>query len=390
LPTTCRPDASAADPGICAAIASYVANWVENSGLPIRYIVGLCGLPSRDNSGYECEAEGTSVSDLINNDIFKASEADGVTGDSYSWAGALALDGVPVGGRFTTAQYGAPLVAWLDCGTYQATYAYITKEILVADNGGLCADGITISASAANLGGSTWQIDDVHHAAGYDSCDGYGEVYSNLPGILESDGVSASDINYDANDNSIQYPATQPDITSATDPTAYCSWGVHSGNLRSSNFSWWDIPGSNDPGGSNPNDAWPVTYTNGTTTYEPAQVTFTFTNRLNVGWWAGTTNESFNGCYGFYMGNPEEFFAPSAFGGTTAAVTVGAGPEQYYTNTPICFVGSTEEPSSGVVNAQYFSAWAKGWTSVEAAWYGYSTAGSGGPIVAVTDLFIQQ
>ena len=64
--------------------------------------------------------------------------------------------------RFSIAECGAPLVAWLDSGSYEATTAYINKEIVAADSDGLTSDGITISGSDANVGGSRWILDDTN------------------------------------------------------------------------------------------------------------------------------------------------------------------------------------------------------------------------------------
>jgi hypothetical protein len=96
----------------------------------------------------------------------------------------------------------------------------------------------------------------------------------------------------------------------------------------------------------------------------------------NCGWWIGTSVESYNGIYGDTMGDPTKVFAATAFGGTN------------YRNTPICWVGSTAEPwLQGVENANYFDRWAKGWSTLEAAWagMGYSPTGAS-YILAVTDV----
>ena len=55
--------------------------------------------------------------------------------------------------QFSVAEYA--LVAWLDCGSYANTYAYIQKEIATANAGGLESNGsITISGKLANVNGS--------------------------------------------------------------------------------------------------------------------------------------------------------------------------------------------------------------------------------------------
>jgi hypothetical protein len=72
--------------------------------------------------------------------------------------------------------------------------------------------------------------------------------------------------------------------------------------------------------------------------------------------------ESYNGMYGSIHGDPTEFFASNAFGGTN------------YANTPVCFVAHTAEPYvSGVSTAHYADRWARGWTASEAAWIGRVT-----------------
>jgi hypothetical protein len=56
------------------------------------------------------------------------------------------------------AEYGALLIAWLDCGSYDATYACINKEIAAADAGGLEGDGITISGTATCIAGGAGRM----------------------------------------------------------------------------------------------------------------------------------------------------------------------------------------------------------------------------------------
>ena len=187
---------------------------------------------------------------------------------------------------------GAPLVTWLDCGSYAATYAYINKEIVTAYTGGLQSDGITISgegAGVSNPSTSTWLLDDVHHdylTGGGGGRQPYQDYFTAFDAVLSADDLPGT-IVFNQDNLALQYPGTQPAITSATDPTAYGSWGVHSGVLRG--------------GGYGDADAWPCSGDEG-----PAQVTFTFTNANHIGWWIGMSVESYNGEYGDYMGDPTE------------------------------------------------------------------------------------
>ncbi len=179
----------------------------------------------------------------------------------------------------------------------------------------------------------------------------YGSYYDEL---IDA-GVSTADITY----HSKSYNSL---VSTAENPTGYGSWGENSGVLR---------------GGST--DAWPV---NGGPGLAP-QVVFTFTNTLHIGWWIGATVESWSGVYGGPQGDPTEFFAATAFGGTTQTVTVGGTSRDYYTNTPICFVGTTEEPfEDGCEGGADFGCWARGYTTLESAW-----AGQRSPYyLAVTDV----
>jgi hypothetical protein len=324
---TALPDAagsSAASQTICAAVSSYVANWIETHSLPIRYIVGLCGLPSRDTSepvaGYP---GGNSVSYEIYSALLDASSKSGYNGVSTD--------------PFSVAEYGAPLVAWLDCGydsaagdasPYAATYAFIKKEIAAANAHGLLADGITISGTAANVNGSTYILDNTTT---------YGINYF---GQFDTDLVNlgVTDINY-------QYllggPTLSPSTNPIASPTAYGSWGEHA-------------PMS---------PTWPVDGT----------VAFT----QNAGWWVGMSVESYNGIYDVSnQGNMAEFFSAHAFGS-------GSNLIADYANTPICFVGSTTEPyEPNNEGAAYFAGWASGSSTLEAAWAGRNTP----YFLAVTDV----
>jgi hypothetical protein len=325
---------SAANWRVCLDIGQYVASWIENNCPTIRYVVGLAGLPSRSDD-YWCSDDaygGFSVSYSIYQNCLATTHGTGYAGGTD---------------RFSVAEYGAPLVAWLDCGTYAATRAYINKEISTANAGGLQSDGITISGNAAGVGGSTWVLDDAHHDYQTDLYQDYlvgpGSRFD-FSDALYADQVNGT-ITVSADDYTIHWPNSQPAITNVANPTAYTSWGVHSGTLTSN---------------------WP----------DNGQVTFTG----NAGWWIGTSVESYNGVYGDDMGDPTKVFAAMAFGGTN------------YSNTPICWVGSTAEPGgkwSG--NSAYFDRWAKGSSPLEAAWSSitYAPGSSTAYILAVTDVFLQ-
>ncbi len=327
-------DASAqTGPDCCEPFLQQVADWVQtHPDNTIRYVVGLCGLPSRSWSDTPLYVPGSTtpntdtdsysvpfmISEILRTDQTKPF-------DPYTYEGGT--------DRFSVAEYGAPLVAWLDCGSYQATTAYIHKEIVAAAAGGI-QSGITISGSKANVGGTTWVLDDT-------GTDGW---FDNDVPMLTNDGVSSGSIDLQPN----QYG---PVVSTVNNITAYCSWGVHSGQLD------WNTNGLAN--------AWPV---NG-------QVKFTG----NSGWWIGMSVESFNGMYGSSMGNPEEFFAANAFGSDIGTVPA-------YANTPLCFVGSTYEPEiTGIEGAAYFDRWAKGWSTLESAWAGRQTP----YFLAVTDVCLE-
>jgi hypothetical protein len=350
-----------------------VAYWVQtHPDNTIRYVVGLCGLPSRSwsdaplydptstspNPPYDSNSVSFMISEMLRTDHTKPFDATTFEGGTD---------------RFSVAEYGAPLVAWLDCGSYEATKAYINKEIVAAANRGLQSDGITISGTAAGVGGSKWILDDTnvintlpgledyfdsHESSMSPSGNPLPDEPDNYYDALIDAGVSASEIiHHSQSDDSLISPPSDP----VADPSGYGSFGIHSGQLRSGSTDGWPVDG--DQG--------------------PAQVVFTFTNALHIGWWVGTTVESFNGKYGYPHGDPTEFFASSAFGGTTETATISGVPRTYYTNTPICFVGSTEEPGeAGCEGEAYFGRWAKGWSTLESAWAGRRTTA----FLAVTDV----
>jgi hypothetical protein len=324
-------DATYASASQCASLVSQVIAWTQaNSSKPIRYIIGLRGLPSRDDIPLAFGVGGNSVSYMIYSELLAAS---GKTG----YIGGMS--------RFSVAEYGAPLVAWLDCGSYASTYAYINKEIVVAAAGGLQSDGITISGSAAGVGGSTYYLDDTTNTAGvledYFDTSASGNYYS----ALVDAGVSADDIVHHSN-------AEGSPIATLTDPTAYGSWGYHTANT-SDWYNWPTVP---------------------KVTIELNNTCQIGTASYHAGWWIGMSVESFNGVYGKYdQGDPVDFFAASAFasGSTATMATINGTDYSYYANTPICWVGSTNEPAvEGCEAAPYFERWSQGWSTIEAAWAG--------------------
>ena len=101
-----------------------------------------------------------------------------------------------------------------------------------------------------------------------------------------------------------------------------------------------------------------------------------FPGTTNNGWWVGTSIESFDGDYNDQsQGNPVTVFAPTAFGGAN------------YSNTPVAWAGTSQEPGGGgVEGAGYMGAWAHGLSSLEAAWAGHANPS----FIAVTDIELEQ
>ena len=319
------PDATWASATQCNSLISQVTAWLQaNPSKPIRYILGLCGLPSIETGGYG-EA-GPSVPETMYLQLLNGKA-------TYSGQGAA--------NRFSLAQYGAPLIDWLDCGSYAATTAYINKEIAAANAGGLQTDGISISGTTGGVGGTTYALDDTggyyNNGLGFFNNPAYGDYDATLLG----DGVPGSNI-MDHTENQNQL------ITSVTNPTAYGTWGSDGGQL----LPTFPIDGSVKFSGK-------------------------------AGWWLGMSVESFDGVYGgnqtMSQSDPTEWFASNAFGGTN------------YSNTPICFVGNTQEPLiSGCVWAPYFGDWSKGWSTSEAAWAGETatTVSQGNTFLVISDIGI--
>ena len=327
-------DATYASVAECESIVSQVRTWLDaNPSKPIRYIVGLCGLPSREAQWWQdgCWA-GTSVSYLLYEDALSVSSGPGYKGGEH---------------RFSLAEYGAPLVAWLDCGSYAATYAFIDKEIAAANASGLQADGVTISGNAAGVGGNTWVLDDTCHGSNYTE---FGTFAGDGAATTFFDSYLTRIAPNLPQDSIVQHNTDPygPIISSAENPTAYASWGVHSGELYFGDANAWPVCG---------------------------QVTFSG----NAGWWIGMSMESDNGIYGCDMADPVECFAATAFGG-------GSNGVPQYANTPICWTGATYEPYlGGAEGVDYLDRWARGWSTLEAAWAGRNTE----YFLAVTDIGLE-
>jgi hypothetical protein len=204
------------------------------------------------------------------------------------------------------------LPSWVDMGSYAASTAYIDK--LAAASSGLNADGVTISGDAAGVGGEEYVLDD-KRTSGYLYC----PVFADDNAALPSEGVDEANITFNDGTSSL--------LSEAADVTFLGNWGVHTGVLGDG----WGRNGSVALSG-------------------------------NSGWFAMMSVESFNGIYGSAHGDPAEFFAATAFGGTD------------YANTPVGFVGHTAEPYVSGISSQYYSRlWARGWTFAEAAWAGRNT-----------------
>jgi hypothetical protein len=324
-----------------------------NPDKPIRYIVGLCGLPSREEAyvgPLGASSTGESVPSLIYETLGGNSTA--------AW-----------NDRFSVAEYGpAPVIAWLDCGSYAATVAYVDKEAQAAAGGGLKADGVTISGGAGGVGPGastgttgTYVIDDentwrsggaVLAGEGFETAvEDYPYIYAADTPLQQQDGG---------------YPPTF--IPSANNPTAYVSWGEHDGDGGA---------GGLDEGSLATGDM--SNWTNN------GQVTFTG----KAGWWVGFSIESYNGVYppGYaYMGNPATVFSATAF------LPTGGTP---YSCTPVCWVGATQESGSTGTTPAYFTQWAQGWSSLEAAWSSsrrsaFPWGGFGASLLVVTDICLVQ
>ena len=330
LHLTAIPDSRTSNQAVCNSIAQYVINWLQAARnravnpMPIRYVVGIYGLPFSDGSSH--------FGDNINSFPSVAAMIQAMSINVNSMSTFSYSRGED---RFSIAEYGGPLVAWMDMGSYEATVKYIDKEKAAADAGGLQVDGVTISGTDAGVSGSKYIFDD--SSALYPNR--FASFAAALAAELEANGVPPDQIQ-----NYIIYRAKEQysPIRTAANPTAYAGWGV---------LNWYWTPP--DPDWAN----------NGNVT---------FTGKAS--WWVGMTNESYNGVYGSYMGDPTDFFADNAFGGAN------------YSNTPICFTVHTAESTlGGCENSSYFDRWARGWSSLEAAWTGQSTH----RFLVVTDVFLE-
>jgi hypothetical protein len=260
----------------------------------VRNIVLLRGLPSRDTSG-------RSIAYLLSRIMV-----------SHGGESETHYRGV-IGAAFLRAKYpGLILTSVLDAGSDAATLALIQKMKSVADAGGLSADGITISAAAAGLGGDKWIIDSkrTSNYLFYDMLSSYDQ-------FLEAAGIESENIVY-------QEEADGDAITSGTDVTYLSNWGLHNGVF----VSTWPVDGS-----------------------------VILSGKSN--WFAVQVEESLCGQIGGAHSDPVEHFAADAYGGTG------------YSHTPICMIGYTSEPYIAGLETRFFAcAWAAGRTAAEAAFAG--------------------
>ena len=153
---TAIPDSRSADQAVCQAIAQYVINWLQAARiraldpLPIRYVVGMYSLPFSDGSSHY----GDSIYGFPSVAAMIEAMKTNVSSTDLPYGYTNGED------RFSIAEYGGPLVAWMDMGSYAATVAYIDKETAAANAGGLQADGVTISGTDAGVSGSKYILDD--------------------------------------------------------------------------------------------------------------------------------------------------------------------------------------------------------------------------------------
>ncbi|MFZ5829469.1 MAG: Ig-like domain-containing protein, partial [Planctomycetota bacterium] len=283
------------DSTVRAQVASYLG-----ADSIIRYIVVCRGIPTRltEDGGdrYYFNGEVCSAAYRL---AYCLHDLGVRTGSDYTDATA----------RMSVGQYQrmAGLVTHLDMGSKAATLAYIDKlAAMGAEDGALDADGVTISASAASLGGSRWVLDG---EATYG-----GGMVSDRNAALLAEGVSSEDITL-RNDG-------EGNVTSAADVTYYQSWGVHT--------------------------IWTGDYT--------IDGSVTFSGQSN--WYLIETIESFNGVLTSSHGTYADWFSATAFGGTG------------YSNTPAGAVAHTAEPGASLgANDEYYAAlWARGWNFAECAW----------------------
>jgi hypothetical protein len=290
-----------------------VKQWfLDNPTKHIRYIVLMYGLPTKQNPSPFAFNVAYQLQSLL--------RVKGIrSGDSYPalYQGVIAPYSVC---RFP----GSTLVCAIDMGSYAASAAYIDKLAAMATvEGALESDGATISASAGGYAADMWILDDTRK-------DNY-TAYPQMPAIrdrLLAAGIAEGKINYQDGTR----------VSTAANVTAWRSWGVHT-------------PLTN---------GWPIN-----------DVTLSGSS----GWYLLTTIESYNGQYASSHGDPTEFFAANAFGGTD------------YSNTPVFFYGHTQEPYlGGIATAAYEELWARGYLAIECAW----KAAMNSPILPLGDPLVRR
>jgi hypothetical protein len=279
-------DAANVDSLILTPVYSYL-----ETHQAVRNIVVLRGLPSRDTTGRSIAYLLSRI--MVTHGGESETNYRGVTNEA-----------------FTRAKYpGMILVSVLDAGSDAATVALIHKMKAVADADGLLADGVTISAAAAGLGGDQWMIDS-KRTANYS----YYDMFSGYDQFLTDQGIDANDITFQDDQAGTQ-------ISAGTDVTFIGNWGLHNGVFVST---------------------WPD---DGSVVFDGAS-----------NWFAVQVEESLCGQVGGAHSDPVEHFAATAYGGTA------------YSNTPVCMIGYTSEPYIAGLETRFFAcAWAAGRTAAEAA-----------------------
>jgi len=197
-------------------------------------------------------------------------------------------------------------------GSYAATMAYLDKLDDIKDAGGL--SGVVMSVSDASMSGDHWYFDEKRTLTSYPN------VLADDVSQIQVEGIDAGDITY-------QSSSTGTPTTMFASPAFIAHWGLYTHGVEYPQLSGLTITG-------------------------------------NTGGWFGFSVESYSMVYGHSShGDPTDFFAEDAFGGTA------------YSNTPLGWSGHTAEPYlSGVPNYCYARSLAAGWTFAEAAWAGQSTS----------------
>jgi hypothetical protein len=188
---------SVSSSNVTTLILDPVYDWLvaNEAAKPIRYIVAMRGVPSRQGAS---GSVGYMLYDLLNARGYRESE-DGYKGGES---------------RFCRAQYqGATcLPTWIDMGSYAASTAYIDK--LAAAVAGLQADGVTIDGSVAGVAGDQWLFDEKR------SLTSYSDQYADDAAQVVVEGIDAGDVIYQSN-------KLGPAIATAVDLLFSGGWGFY-------------------------------------------------------------------------------------------------------------------------------------------------------------------